>query len=301
MPQHAAIGPVHLKPAQQQALAVLAENGSDFTRARYEEITGVSRSQAAYDLAELVAAGIVQRVGSGRATRYRLPREGGGSQRQWTSERIRAELETFCTGRESWPTPPEFRKAGRGDLYVAASRYGGIAHWARELGFPRETRETTSALRVVPEPARAARLRTKLAWAGAGALAALALAGAGALVVFHGRQAAPVDRHAAHATPPTRTADESIHPLRLAPSVVMKQRKAVRSTSVRRSTQRRMVDVRDAAPPRHATVAYHSAAPSRVTSGTTRAWSSTAGRTSAAPTPLAPPSGSGAPAPIKAP
>lgn len=128
-------GRLALKPAQETALAAL-ERGtlSDLTRAAYEEITGVSRSQAAYDLADLVRLGLLERVGTGRATRYRLARGAGGRPRKWTEERIHAELESFCAEIGRWPRAVEFRDAGRGDLYLAASRYGGIDHWAAALG-----------------------------------------------------------------------------------------------------------------------------------------------------------------------
>ena len=149
-----------LKPAQAAALAELEAGGlSELTRARYEEIGAVSRSQAAYDLADMVTLGILERVGTGRATRYRLPgtpseqhapRERGpkqsperprrptrrgGRARKWTDARIRSELEAFCAANGHWPRASEFRRAGRSDLYLAASRYGGIDHWAAELGF----------------------------------------------------------------------------------------------------------------------------------------------------------------------
>ena len=52
----------------------------------------------------------------------------------WTSERIRTELSAFCDELGGWPRASEFKEAGRGDLYLAASRYGGIDHWADELG-----------------------------------------------------------------------------------------------------------------------------------------------------------------------
>src|SRR5206468_9981476 len=112
---HAA-GPNQLKPAQQRAVAALkADPASGLTRAQYEKLAGVSRSQAAYDLAELVEAGTLERLGNGRATRYRLAQE-GGSQRQWTSDRIRAELEVLCAKRTTWPSPADFKAAGRSDL-----------------------------------------------------------------------------------------------------------------------------------------------------------------------------------------
>ncbi len=138
MPPQRSTGRFELKPAQQRVLGVLkSECTSRLTRTRYEELAGVSRSQAAYDLAELVEAGILERVGAGRATRYRLvqaPAAGRGGRRRWTHERIKSALEAFCAGRDSWPAPAEFREAGHLDLYVAASRYGGIPFWIAELG-----------------------------------------------------------------------------------------------------------------------------------------------------------------------
>ena len=125
-----------LKPAQSRVLAALAESEEEeFTRSTYEDIAHVSRSQAAYDLADLVKLGLVDRLGTGRATRYRIVGEGDGRRRKWTPARIREELERFCGERGTWPRAAEFRKAGRGSLYLAASRYGGIEHWAAELGF----------------------------------------------------------------------------------------------------------------------------------------------------------------------
>jgi Domain of unknown function (DUF4115) len=130
-----------LKPSQRLALESLARaDAGDLTRARYEELTGVSRSQAAYDLAELVEAGLLVKVGAGRATRYRLVQAGDSGRRRWTDERIRTELSSFCADRTAWPSAAEFKAAGRSDLYVAASRYGGIGFWAAELGFPRVER-----------------------------------------------------------------------------------------------------------------------------------------------------------------
>src|SRR5438132_1574121 len=113
------------KPAQQRALALLRDGReTELTRGGYQEIGRVSRSQAAYDLAELVEAGILERVGSGRLTRYVLARHPNLTRRHWTSDRIRAELASFCAGRGAWPSAKEFKSAGHADLYVAASRYG---------------------------------------------------------------------------------------------------------------------------------------------------------------------------------
>ena len=125
-----------MKPAQERVLAeVAAHPDEEFTRADYETLAHVSRSQAAYDLVELVKLGLVERFGSGRATHYRVVRGGAGRRRKWTSERIRTELSAFCDELGGWPRASEFKEAGRGDLYLAASRYGGIDHWADELGY----------------------------------------------------------------------------------------------------------------------------------------------------------------------
>ncbi len=176
MPQQRSTDHFELKPAQQRVLGVLKSEGtSRLTRARYEELSGVSRSQAAYDLAELVESGILERLGSGRATRYRIVHPstpGTSGRRRWTQERIRAALEEFCAGRDGWPSATAFKQAGRFDLYVAASRYGGIRFWTAELGLSRE-----------PQPAPPARrwaFRPRLQWVPAAAVAALALALAGA-------------------------------------------------------------------------------------------------------------------------
>ena len=164
------------KPAQRRALAVLQNgHGKELTRGAYQEICGVSRSQAAYDLAELVEAGALERVGGGRSTRYVLVREPNSSRRHWTKDRIRSELGHYCAGRQVWPSAREFKAAGHTDLYVAASRYGGVAFWAAELGLPRAARrwETPS----LP------RLRLSLSWAMIGALGGALAVGAVVAVV----------------------------------------------------------------------------------------------------------------------
>jgi len=167
-----------LKPAQHAALAALDDGSTDqLTRGQYEQLTGVSRSQAAYDLAELVEAGLVERLGSGRSTRYRLPRRRSQpSQRHWTNERIRAALAEFCADRSTWPSAGEFKAAGHGDLYVAASRYGGIGFWASELGFSRKAK---AAPRRRPRPS----LRPVLRWTPVAAALAFVLLGLGGAVL----------------------------------------------------------------------------------------------------------------------
>ena len=172
-----------LKQAQRRALQALeSEPGASLTRSDYERLTGAGRSQAAYDLSDLVSTGLFVRVGGGRSTRYMLAHE-PASQRRWTPDRIRCELDMFCAGRGTWPTAGEFKAAGRGDLYVAASRYGGVAHWASELGLQRIDRS-----RLEPTAARVVPLRSRLAWAFAGALASAALAAAAFTTVVTTRQ-----------------------------------------------------------------------------------------------------------------
>ena len=180
-----------LKPAQRRALALMRNGGeSELTRGGYQELAGVSRSQAAYDLAELVEAGVLERVGAGRSTRYVLVQEPNSSRRHWTSERIRAELVHFCAGRPAWPSAREFKAEGHTDLYVAASRYGGVAFWAAELGLSRATRRW--------EAPSLPRLRVSLSWAMLGALGGALAVGAAVAIVQGLPRAAPkaVGEHA---------------------------------------------------------------------------------------------------------
>jgi hypothetical protein len=58
----------------------------------------------------------------------------GDAPRRWTEDRVRAELEAFCAGRDTWPTANEFERAALGRLYRAASRLGGVRRWQRQLG-----------------------------------------------------------------------------------------------------------------------------------------------------------------------
>ena len=154
LPRRAANGRTDLKATQKRVLAALEDDGSArLTRGLYEEIAGVSRSQAAYDLAELVSGGILERIGGGRSTWYRVVRQERPGQRRWTNDTIRAALEQFCGGRETWPSASEFKEAGHSDLYVAASRYGGIAFWTNELGFSRPARTTAPAKPLAAAPA----------------------------------------------------------------------------------------------------------------------------------------------------
>ena len=185
-------------------MALESEPGASLTRGEYERLTGAGRSQAAYDLSELVSAGLFVRVGGGRSTRYVLAHE-PASQRRWTPDRIRRELGMFCSNRSAWPTASEFKTAGRGDLYVAASRYGGVAHWANELGLERIDRargEATAAR--VP-------LRSRLAWGLAGALASGALAAAALTAVVATHHFGPGAKTGARASIGTQPPRRIVH------------------------------------------------------------------------------------------
>ena len=69
-----------------------------------------------------------------------VPRAAAAKPRRWTDETIRAGLIEFCGNRERWPSEREFTEAGLRPLYVAASRHGGVARWADELGLRRGRR-----------------------------------------------------------------------------------------------------------------------------------------------------------------
>jgi hypothetical protein len=277
-----------LKPAQQRVLGVLKSEGtSRLTRARYEELSGVGRSQAAYDLAELVEKGILERLGSGRASRYRLVHlstpSGQGGRRRWTPDRIRSGLAEFCAGRDAWPSATEFKRAGRFDLYVAASRYGGIRFWTSELGLTREPQPAP----LVGRPWHRT-FRPRLQWVPAAAVAALALAlaGAGHIRLSHG--GAVVE-----AAPP-QLLDASLKP----PAVRQPARHAQTARHARRAPRPARTT-----PAQHATSAelasLQSSAPSSSAAGQTTTHASTSSSSatptsSSNPAPLpAPPGGNG--------
>jgi DNA-binding transcriptional ArsR family regulator len=226
---------IELKPAQKTVLAALDEGRlGELTRSGYQELTGMSRSQAAYDLADLVEAGILERFGGGRSTRYRLAGHPAGK-RRWTSDRIRSELIRFCETRRTWPSAAEFKASGRGDLYVAASRYGGIGYWAAQLGFPKHGEG---------RPPR------RLLFAVAGAVAGAALVGASGIVVRHwpagstNRDATPaqkpahkraiahVPRTPKHAIAPRSTVKRPAAPRRRAAHILRHESTPAVSTSV---------------------------------------------------------------------
>jgi DNA-binding transcriptional ArsR family regulator len=293
-----------LKPAQQRAIVLLREGRErELTRGAYQEIFGVSRSQAAYDLAELVEAGMVERVGGGRSTRYVLVREPNSTRRHWTSERIRAELAEFCAGRRAWPSAREFKAAGRADLYVAASRYGGIGFWAAELALPR----------AVPrwENRSVARLRLSLSWATIGAVGG-ALAVGAAVVIVQGlprgtgtptaKRAAsepaamPASAKSTGKSTKPRTRRPAKHAATVKAKVAHTSTRQPRPAVERASTQPTAVlaarTVSPPSPPAPSTTSASSAARSTATSSST----------ATGPTPLmAPRTGSGTPAPLPPP
>jgi hypothetical protein len=297
VPQRASKTRIELKPTQERVLAALAGDGSGrLTRGRYEDIAGVSRSQAAYDLAELVDAGILERVGGGRATTYRLVRRGRPpGQRHWTNERIHAALVDFCAGRESWPSASEFKADGRSDLYVAASRYGGIGFWATKLGFAQPSRTTPAPQPVVRS------WRPRLRWAAGGAAFAAALLAAAGTAVYLGRDA---PTHGAAAPRPASSASSvrQSAPARSKPNLGSRTAptKAKAAQQVRRpahasspstrsgsaiSSDQAQLAVMRVSTPTHSSV---SAPRQEVAQRTT-------GSGSAGPAPLPPPSGAGTP------
>jgi Fic family protein len=134
---------LQLKASQQRALIRLRIEGRrEFTRVEYEGAAGVGRTSAIKDLQALVRHGVLMLRGHGPSTRYALPGGGGqrskatgpGRPRRWTDSLIERELRAYIDQRADWPAPAEFRAAGHGDLYAAASRNGGIARWRRRLG-----------------------------------------------------------------------------------------------------------------------------------------------------------------------
>ena len=288
-----------LKPAQQRAVAVLKDGHEELTRGAYQQICGVSRSQAAYDLAELVEAGVFERIGGGRSTRYVLVREPNSSRRHWTSDRIRSELVHFCAGRPAWPSAREFKSAGHTDLYVAASRYGGVAFWAAELGLPRAARRW--------EAPSLPRLRLSLSWAMIGALGGALAVGAAVAIVQGFPRAAPkaVAEHAGSVTTAKSSPAKSSTPR----ARTSAKRAATAKTPVHSPTKtsRAAVEKPSASTTPILAVRTVSASPPPPPSSTTS--SSSAGTTTTSssttggePTPLmAPRAGSGTPPPLPPP
>ena len=134
--------PLRLTAGQERALAALRLQGRrEFTRRDYEEAAGVRRTGALEELSELLRHGVLVPRGSGPSTRYafatmvqsaeaRRP----GRPAAWNDIRIEQELREFLAGRTAWPRQVEFTAAGKGPLYAAASRAGGLARWRRMFG-----------------------------------------------------------------------------------------------------------------------------------------------------------------------
>jgi Transcriptional regulator DIP2311-like, C-terminal domain len=286
-----------LKPAQHRALALMRDGGEpELTRGGYQDLAGVSRSQAAYDLAELVQAGVLERIGRGRSTRYVLAQHPNLTRRHWTSERIRAELASFCAERQTWPSAKEFKAAGHADLYVAASRYGGVAFWAAELRLDRGARRW--------EKPSIARLKLSLSWGLIGAVAGAVAVGATVAIVQglpHG-SATPEARRATPAAGDTASARKSSR------SQTRRSAKATPAkTKVERATARHTpsTTVRSSAPST-AVLAVRTVSPSSSPASTTTASSeqvrtNTASSSSGGPAPLMAPNSSGTPPPLPAP
>ncbi len=135
--------PLQLSPSQQRALTRLRIEGRrEFVRSEYERAANVKRTTAITDLQKLVGHGMLLIRGHGPNTRYAFPGAvrttraavGRGRPPRWTDELIELELRAYLSDRIDWPRPAEFRVDGRGDLYIAASRSGGIARWRGLLG-----------------------------------------------------------------------------------------------------------------------------------------------------------------------
>jgi Fic family protein len=135
--------PLRLSAGQERGLTRLRIQGRrEFSRREYEQAAGVGRSAAGDDLRDLVRHGVLSVRGAGSSTRYVLSGvvagAGGGRRRgrptKWTDVTIERELRAFLAGRSEWPTPREFRAEGRGALYAAATKAGGIARWRSIVG-----------------------------------------------------------------------------------------------------------------------------------------------------------------------
>jgi hypothetical protein len=290
VPQRVTSGTPELKSAQLRALLALeSEPGTSLTRSEYERLTGAGRSQAAYDLAELVSAGRLIRVGGGRSTRYVLAHE-PASQRRWTPDRIRRELDIFCADRSTWPTASEFKSAGRGDLYVAASRYGGVAHWADELGLERFDRSRPAT--VAPR----APLRSRLAWGFAGAVAAGAVAAASVTAVVAIHHPGSGGNTGAQATGKLQSPLLIVHEL---PRV--RSSPAATRRRVTRPTQKPSVPTHSTPTQQRSLVSEPVQTSSAHTTATARTTPAAAASSGSGPTPLPAPSGASSPTALKAP
>jgi Fic family protein len=135
--------PLRLTGGQERALAALRVEGRrEFTRRDYEQAARVGRSTAGDDLRKLTSHGVLSVRGRGPDTRYVFAGAGTpgrrgerrGRPKKWTDTVIEAELRAFLAGQSAWPSPSEFRAAGRGALYAAATKAGGVSRWRRIMG-----------------------------------------------------------------------------------------------------------------------------------------------------------------------
>jgi hypothetical protein len=286
-------GRIELKATQERVLSALrADRATPLTRARYQGIAGVSRSQAAYDLAELVEGGILERVGAGPATRYRLVDSRPDDRRRWTNERIRSALQEFCAERETWPSAREFKEAERHDLYVAASRYGGVAFWAKELGFERPGRPSLRTRVPIPKRPRRPRLR----WTAEAAAVAVALAVAGVSFLHPWNTGSDLQLGAASAPNP-RGPVTVVHVKDKSSASAFKKAKPPRKTNRVTQTRRTPSTSGTSTSANQLIVQKTSAVPTHASS---QATTTTASRTSASsnPAPLRAPTGAAAPSPM---
>jgi len=299
VPHRAPSGKSELKPAQQRALLALqSKPGASLTRSEYERLASVGRSQSAHDLSELVAAGLVVRVGGGRSTRYVLAHE-SAPQRRWTPDRIRRELEAFCAKRSTWPTPGEFKSAGHSDLYVAASRYGGVAYWTKALGLERIDRSRTAAT------AEHTRSQSRLTWAFAGALAGVTLAAvtATAVLVSHpfGSNGKTGTRAASTSLSTHGAGLKLFDPLRrAADQTAAAHTRSHPRTHVTRPIARSTPEVQSQ-PAQRITLVSNTIQAASVPTVSASSTTVSTGSDSTGPTPLPAPPGASAPSPLKAP
>lgn len=135
--------PLRLSAGQERALAALRLEGRrEFTRREYEQAARVGRSTAGDDLRVLVNHGVLRPRGGGPSARYVFPSAvtpdqstpRRGRPTKWTDSAIEADLRAYLEGRTSWPSPAEFRSAGKGPLYAAATKAGGIQRWRQIVG-----------------------------------------------------------------------------------------------------------------------------------------------------------------------
>jgi Fic family protein len=134
---------IHLTPHQERVVAELTAGGRrDITRAEVEELTGLGKTRASHELQLLTRAGVLRPRDHGKRRSYELgpqlrpknpnsrPR---GPRSSWTDARIEQEIMELAGSVGGWPTHAAFLAAGKGALYVAASRAGGIERWRQRL------------------------------------------------------------------------------------------------------------------------------------------------------------------------